>query len=145
MHHKITLLILGLVALIVFVSCTTSTTPTPQPPNGAQLPNPASQNCEEQGGQVTFAQDPNGGTYGVCVFPDGKQCEEWAMFRGECPVGGVDVTGYATEAARFCAITGGAYAATANQGTAAESGTCTFKNGKTCDAAAYYAGTCKAE
>ena len=88
--------------------CTTSATPTPQPPNGAQLPNPASQNCEERGGQLTFAQDPNGGTYGVCVFPDGKQCEEWAMFRGECPVGGVDVTGYVTEAARFCAITGGA-------------------------------------
>jgi len=35
------------------------------------------------------------------------QCEEWAMARGECPVGGVKVSGYNTSAARYCAITGG--------------------------------------
>ena len=29
----------------------------------------------------------------VRVFPDGKQCEEWAMQRGECPVGGIPVVG----------------------------------------------------
>ena len=52
---------------------------------------------------------PDGGQYGVCIFDDNYQCEEWAMFRGECPVGGLRVTGYITTAARYCAITGGRY------------------------------------
>lgn len=45
----------------------------------ANMPNPASQFCEDKGGT---SKD------GVCVFEDGKQCEEWAMMRGTCPVGG---------------------------------------------------------
>mgnify|MGYP003704916783 CR=1 FL=1 len=26
----------------------------------------------------------------VCVFADNRQCEEWAMMRDRCPVGGID-------------------------------------------------------
>lgn len=52
------------------------------------MANPASVNCAENGGTVEMKTDESGGQYGMCVFPDGKQCEEWAMFRGECPVGG---------------------------------------------------------
>ncbi|MEA3339639.1 MAG: DUF333 domain-containing protein [Chloroflexota bacterium] len=29
----------------------------------------------------------DGGEYGVCVFSDGSECEEWAFFRGECEPG----------------------------------------------------------
>ncbi len=64
------------------------------------------------------------------------------MFRGECPVGGLNITGYVTLAAQYCVITGGQYAVTANSGQANELGTCTFKNTKTCDAADYYNGKC---
>jgi hypothetical protein len=32
-------------------------------------------------------QDASGGTVGICVFPDGSECEEWAYFRGECKPG----------------------------------------------------------
>ncbi|MDD2758523.1 MAG: DUF333 domain-containing protein [Patescibacteria group bacterium] len=53
------------------------------------LANPASVNCEQKGGKLEMKTDETGGQYAMCVFPDGKQCEEWAMFRGECPVGGV--------------------------------------------------------
>lgn len=53
------------------------------------LANPASVNCVEKGGIVEMREDVAGGQYGMCVFSDGKQCEEWAMFRGECPVGGI--------------------------------------------------------
>ena len=49
----------------------------------------------------------DGGQIGVCYFEDNRQCEEWALMRGECPVGGVKVTGYVTPAGRYCAITGG--------------------------------------
>lgn len=57
--------------------------------NNAGLANPASVNCVEKGGVVEIKKDETGGEYGLCVFPDGKRCEEWAMFRGECPVGGI--------------------------------------------------------
>lgn len=48
------------------------------------LPNPASVYCEEQGGTLDFRYDEDGNQYGICVFEDGSQCEEWAFFRGEC-------------------------------------------------------------
>jgi hypothetical protein len=56
------------------------------------MPNPASENCVAQGGTVSIQKNTDGSEYGLCVFPDGKQCEEWAMLRGECPVGGLAAT-----------------------------------------------------
>lgn len=107
-----------------------------------QLANPASQNCAAKGGTLRIERRPDGGQYGVCVFVDNYQCEEWALFRGECPAGGLRVTGYITPAARYCAITGGRYAVVAKSGAADEQGACTLPGGKACDAAAYFAGTC---
>jgi putative hemolysin len=43
--------------------------------------NPASVNCAQQGGTLELRTDAKGGTYGVCQFADGRQCEEWALFR----------------------------------------------------------------
>jgi putative hemolysin len=51
------------------------------------LPNPASVYCEEQGGRDEIRTDDRGGQYGMCVFEDGSECEEWAYFRGECEPG----------------------------------------------------------
>jgi putative hemolysin len=107
-----------------------------------QLANPASQNCAAKGGMLRIERRPDGGQYGVCVFVDNYQCEEWALFRGECPAGGLRVTGYITPAARYCAITGGRYAVVAKSGAADEQGACALPGGKACDAAAYFAGTC---
>jgi putative hemolysin len=108
------------------------------------LANPASQNCISQGGTLKIETRPDGGQFGVCYFEDNRQCEEWALMRGECPVGGVKVTGYVTEAARFCAISGGEYKITANSGQADEQGTCMLKDGRQCDAVAFYNGGCEA-
>ena len=107
-----------------------------------QIANPASQNCVARGGMLRIESRPDGGQYGVCIFEDNRQCEEWAMFRGACPVGGLRVTGYITAAARYCAITGGRYTVIANSGTADEQGACSLPGGKACTAGAYYAGTC---
>ncbi len=52
-----------------------------------ELANPASEFCEEQGGTVEIREDETGGQYGVCVFEDGSECDEWAYFRGECEPG----------------------------------------------------------
>ena len=106
------------------------------------MANPASVNCVEQGGTLSIEERGDGGQFGVCYFEDNRQCEEWALLRGDCPVGGLKVTGYVTPAARYCAITGGTYAITGNSGADDEQGTCTFKDGAQCDAWGYYIGKC---
>lgn len=128
--------LLSLMVVLAFLSA--CSTPTPE----AGLPNPASENCVKQGGTVTIQKRGDGGEYGVCFFEDNRQCEEWALQRGDCPVGGVKITGYATQATQYCAITGGTYQITGNSGTEQEQGTCTFKNGRMCNAGDYFAGTC---
>lgn len=70
------------------------------------LTNPASENCIKSGGRLEMRKSKMG-EYGVCLFEDNRQCEEWALFRGQCPVGGLKITGYENEAEIFCAITGG--------------------------------------
>jgi putative hemolysin/membrane-bound inhibitor of C-type lysozyme len=109
------------------------------------LANPASQNCVDKGGRLILEKNRKGGQFGICTFPDNLQCEEWAMMRGDCPAGGIKVTGFVTSAARYCAITGGAYKVTSGSNTANEQGTCTFKSGRTCRANAYFDGTCTRE
>jgi putative hemolysin len=116
--------------------------PTRLGQGASQIPNPASVNCEEKGGQLTIEKRGDGGEFGACAFEDNLQCEEWALFRGECPVGGIKVTGYVTPAARYCAISGGEYTVTGQSGAEDEQGDCAFKNGKTCGAWDYWNGKC---
>lgn len=109
----------------------------------ADMPNPASVNCTDKGGTLTIEKDGSGGEYGVCHFEDNRQCEEWALMNGECPDGGLKITGYITNAAIYCAITGGEYAITGNSGADDEQGTCTFPNGNSCDVWDYYNSKCE--
>lgn len=30
-------------------------------------------------------KDRSGGEYGICTLKDGTKCEEWSLFRGDCP------------------------------------------------------------
>jgi putative hemolysin len=55
-------------------------TSTPQ----ANMPNPASVYCEQQGYRLEIRTAADGGQAGMCIFPDGSECDEWAYFRGEC-------------------------------------------------------------
>ena len=49
------------------------------------MPNPASVHCRDQGGSLELRQQAGGGVIGMCRFPDGRVCEEWAFFRsGAC-------------------------------------------------------------
>lgn len=107
----------------------------PQQTQPPEVANPASSNCIQKGGTLTIEKLGDGSSeYGLCTFTDNMKCEEWALFRGDCPVGGIKITGYVTPAAVYCAITGGVYTVTGQSGTQQEQGTCAFKNGKTCDA-----------
>lgn len=51
------------------------------------LANPASVFCADSGGTLEMRAGDDGGQYGVCVFADGTECEEWALFRGDCAEG----------------------------------------------------------
>lgn len=50
----------------------------------AQLANPASTYCIENGGKSEIRTNPDGSQMGYCKFNDGSECEEWAYFRKEC-------------------------------------------------------------
>jgi len=141
MRNKLQLTLFFILMAVMVSACSNKNTSTgTPPPNDAGIANPASVNCEQQGGKLEMRDRGELGPYGVCVFEDNRQCEEWAMFRGDCPEGGVNVTGYTTDAAVFCAISGGEYTATSNNGAANEQGTCTFKNGTTRDAWDFFNG-----
>ena len=89
------------IAVLALAGCTAA----PTSPEFASAVD-AAQNCEAQGGK-RVAERGGDGELGVCVFPDGRQCEEWALLLGECPRGGIPVAGYATTSERHCAIRGG--------------------------------------
>jgi putative hemolysin len=46
-------------------------------------PNPAAVYCEQLGG-TTENRPSEGGEAGWCL-KDGKECDQWALYRGECP------------------------------------------------------------
>lgn len=74
---------------LILTSCSSaesqsvSTSETPDIPQ-AYLPNPASVYCEEQGYTLEIRTAEDGSQSGICIFPDGSECEEWTYFRGEC-------------------------------------------------------------
>jgi|GEM_PF-1349407 hypothetical protein len=65
------------------------------------LPNPASVNCEEVGGTLDI-RDEGDGQVGYCLFPDGSECEEWALLRNECPLDEKVEPVACTKEARLC-------------------------------------------
>ena len=88
---------LGVILVLILLlasSCTpqsvvmpTSVTLTP----AVGLANPASVFCQKQGFRLELRTDATGSQTGICHFPDGSQCDEWAYYRGECgPAGQAD-------------------------------------------------------
>jgi hypothetical protein len=45
------------------------------------VPNPSAVYCIKCGYQYQIRTDSTGGQYGVCVFPDGSECEAWTYYR----------------------------------------------------------------
>jgi putative hemolysin len=107
-------------------------------PTATERGNPASENCVANNGKHVVETNPAGGEFGICLFEDNRQCEEWALLRAECPKGGIKVTGFVTPAARYCGITGGQYSVTENSGGANEKGICTLPRNRVCNADEYF-------
>ncbi|TPN22331.1 DUF333 domain-containing protein [Mesorhizobium sp. B2-3-3] len=51
------------------------------------MANPASVHCGEVGGRLAMRKDKAGNEYGFCRLPNGRLCEEWALFRDNKCVG----------------------------------------------------------
>ncbi|MCU0678862.1 MAG: DUF333 domain-containing protein [Planctomycetes bacterium] len=105
---------------------------------GAQagLANPASENCLAKGGKIEMRQRKIG-EYGVCLLEDNRQCEEWALYRGQCPAGGAKITGHDNDAEVYCAITGGQV-----EGVGTATPMCKRVDGTYCNAQANLDGDC---
>ena len=76
------------IILLALAACTARQVQTLEPAATAMpqanMPNPASVYCEQNGNTLEIRTAADGGQSGVCVFPDGSTCEEWAYFRREC-------------------------------------------------------------
>jgi len=46
--------------------------------------NPASTFCVKNGYKIEIRKNADGSEYGMCIFTDGKECEEWKFMRKEC-------------------------------------------------------------
>lgn len=119
-------------SLFIFSACSLiggKATPTPFPNDGEEdpfigIPNPASFYCQEMGYDLKL-QENNQGTEGICVLPNGAECEEWEFLSGGCSIEWT-----------FCQRQG--YNIRAGDGMA----TCTFNDGSTCPEYDFFIGEC---
>ncbi len=76
--------LLMLMGITLLASCSPAQTTSTAGPN---MPNPAAVYCEQHGGKLEIVTAAEGSQTGLCIFPDGSTCDEWAYFRGECKPG----------------------------------------------------------
>ncbi len=106
-----------------------------QSESSSSLANPASEYCLSQGGKLEIQDKEDGSQYGLCYFEDNRACEEWALFRGYCPIGGRKTTGFDTIEQMFCAWSGG-------ETVAMPDSSCTLPDGRSCLNEDLYTGNC---
>lgn len=90
------------------------------------IPNPASFYCQEMGYELDL-RETDGGTEGICVFPNGSECEEWEFLAGGCFIEWT-----------FCQRQG------YNISTSDDGAICTFKDGSSCSEYEFFIGECQA-
>jgi putative hemolysin len=77
------LMVLLIIGMATFTACENSMNTDNITNNNTQIANPASKFCVDHGGTLNIKTDNNGSQTGYCTIA-GKECEEWALFRGEC-------------------------------------------------------------
>ena len=111
--------------LACFTGCSTEIT---QPENpAAGLANPASVYCQGLGFKEEIRQNELG-QFGVCVFPDGSECDSWDFLAGRC---GQEHSYCVDQGYDIQAIKDGNIA------------NCIFDDGSTCSEYLYFQGECK--
>lgn len=113
MSRRMLFTLVALAGVVLSAACTTQQA---NPTGGAEMPNPASVYCEQNGGRLEIRTAADGSQSGVCVFPDGSECDEWAYFRGECKSGEAPAAPEPTVAPAETVITSSEDAAFASDG-----------------------------
>lgn len=110
----------------------------------ANIPNPASVFCEENGGTVDIRTNEDGSQVGYCLFEDGSECEEWAYYRNECKPGDSieKEIGMPNPASVFCEENKGKLEIRTDE-LGGQVGFCLFEDGSECEEWAFYRGECK--
>jgi putative hemolysin len=96
-EKKMKRIFLFTIILMTLTACTSLRLQPPEPATTdipqAEMANPASVYCVENGNKLEIQTAADGSQSGVCVFPDGSTCDEWAYFKGECgPATQIDPT-----------------------------------------------------
>ena len=126
-------LVLTILVLLLASGCNifrAKETPVVEEPTGEEdpfigVPNPASFYCQEMGYMLEL-RDSSGGTEGICIFPDGTECEEWEFLSGSCAIQWT-----------YCQRQGSNIKAEDNIGT------CVFSDGTSCPEYDYFIGECE--
>jgi hypothetical protein len=87
MKINLSILILCILALIIVGCSSQQGSSTTNQSNPTAVENPASVKCVADGGADKILFAPDGSQYGLCLFPDGSVCEEWAYYNGKCAKG----------------------------------------------------------
>jgi putative hemolysin len=72
------LIMILLIGAVILTACEKTTDD-----GNTQIANPASKFCIDNGGTLDIRTAADGSQVGYCKIAD-KECEEWALFRGEC-------------------------------------------------------------
>jgi putative hemolysin len=147
MVRKALLTLIVLIGIAAVAAYARQRAQTPAAPN---IPNPASVNCEKNGGKLELKEDNSGGTVGICTFPDGSVCEEWSYIHGNCQPGDLLATNQPTKpepnianpASANCEQNGGKLELT-KDASGGSVGMCRFPDNSVCEEWAYYRGSCK--
>jgi putative hemolysin len=97
LEYFLLILMISLISFTIVAGCTQQSTgsgPAASPSAAGTTPsvtttasalaNPAAVFCREKNYQYEIRKNPDGSEYGVCIFPNGWECEEWAFYRGTC-------------------------------------------------------------
>ena len=120
-----------LIGVFVLSACKSSEEIVPTPfiegENDAFIgvPNPASFYCQEMGYELDL-RNTDGGTEGICIMPNGAECEEWEFLAGGCSIEWT-----------FCQRQG----YTIREGE--DGAICTFNDGSTCLEYEFFIGECQ--
>lgn len=112
-----------------------NTSSTATSTKAASVASAALSKCVQNGGFVTTQRRGTWGYYQVCNFADDMNCELYALYNGQCPVGGVHTIGYSTTGQVFCALRGGKPQGKNN-------GECKLPDGVVCSTDSVYKDTC---
>ena len=88
--HSLLILVIILLSFTIIAGCAQAQNGSEQPgttpavTTSSSMANPAAVFCREKNHQYAIRRNPDGSEYGVCIFPDRAECEEWAFYQGTC-------------------------------------------------------------